>query len=300
MEYKGDLKEFPQEVVEKMLERQVEQGNKRDVTIFEQCKSISWRNGGFSWSTTKEGDDWWGKVIGNRNFDFFFERYPKQPIPEKWFVRVPDVPGDIESLKQWKVNKRPDLDVMDEVKVVDYEGLGWYDLEAAEIEEMEEIEFESFKKYILKMEKEEIKKIIGYKWKDEGTKNLYQKASLEISAGSNYLKYGNYFENGINKEYFPQGGGTKRDMEKAGVLDIWFIPVYEEEKLKLPNLDGYEGSYIDGVIKYGCQTMKEDDLFKLGEVLKENTSIEYLRISGKNVYRRFILDLIEVVEKLKK
>lgn len=34
-EFKGDLKGFPSEVVEKMLERQVEQGSKRDVKIFE-------------------------------------------------------------------------------------------------------------------------------------------------------------------------------------------------------------------------------------------------------------------------
>jgi len=31
--YKGQIKDFPTEVVEKMLERQVDQGNKRDVTV---------------------------------------------------------------------------------------------------------------------------------------------------------------------------------------------------------------------------------------------------------------------------
>lgn len=39
MKYKGELEGFP-EVVEKMLERQVEQGNKRDVSVFERSKFI--------------------------------------------------------------------------------------------------------------------------------------------------------------------------------------------------------------------------------------------------------------------
>lgn len=72
--YKGQLEGFPKEIVEKMLERQVEQGNPRDVSVFEidKYEEIS----GFSWEKTIEGDDFWCDIIDSKNFDVFFERYP--------------------------------------------------------------------------------------------------------------------------------------------------------------------------------------------------------------------------------
>ena len=76
--YKGQLTGFPTEVVEKMLYYQVEQGNKRDVTVFEDDKIAPLNKGGFSWSDTTENVYFWSNVISDRNFDIFFERYPKQ------------------------------------------------------------------------------------------------------------------------------------------------------------------------------------------------------------------------------
>ena len=78
--YKGQLKGFPQEVVEKMLERQVEQGNKRDLSVFEVCYNSDKNMGGFDWVATIEGDDFWGNVIHGENFSLFFERYPQKGI----------------------------------------------------------------------------------------------------------------------------------------------------------------------------------------------------------------------------
>lgn len=71
--YKVGLKGFPKEVVEKMLDRQEEQGDERDISVFERNK-IS----GFGWRQTIEGYDFWKRVIIYKNFDLFFSKYPKQ------------------------------------------------------------------------------------------------------------------------------------------------------------------------------------------------------------------------------
>ena len=76
--YKGQLTGFPTEVVEKMLYYQVEQGNKRDVTVFENDKITPLNKGGFDWEKTPERYIFWDDVISYKNFDLFFERYPKQ------------------------------------------------------------------------------------------------------------------------------------------------------------------------------------------------------------------------------
>lgn len=75
--YSGELKGFPTEVVEKMLERQVDQGNKPKVKVFEKCISADIDGGGFSWINTIEGHDFWNSVLCLQNFDIFFEKYPK-------------------------------------------------------------------------------------------------------------------------------------------------------------------------------------------------------------------------------
>lgn len=72
----GDLKNFPIEVVEKMLQRQYEQTNKMDITVFQKDKSTDKNHKGFHWSDTVEGLSFWDDVIRYENFDVFFERYP--------------------------------------------------------------------------------------------------------------------------------------------------------------------------------------------------------------------------------
>lgn len=70
----GDLKNFPIEVVEKMLENQYKQRGERNITLFQDNR----RSGkGFVWENTIEGHDFWRRVISCKEFDIFFERYPK-------------------------------------------------------------------------------------------------------------------------------------------------------------------------------------------------------------------------------
>lgn len=78
--YKGELFGFPEEVVAKMLERQVEQGNPKNVKVFEKEIISDRSEGGFDWSDTEEDVDFWKTVIMEENFDFFFEVYPKSDI----------------------------------------------------------------------------------------------------------------------------------------------------------------------------------------------------------------------------
>lgn len=75
--YGGQIKDFPIEVVEKMLEKQAEQGNKRDVSAFELHRTCLKLNGGFDWHKTSEGGYFWKQVIWDKQFDVFFEKYPK-------------------------------------------------------------------------------------------------------------------------------------------------------------------------------------------------------------------------------
>lgn len=74
--YKGEIANFPVEIVEKMLSYQEKQGYERNVKIFEMDKMTS--AFGFTWYNTPEGHHFWDQVIVHENFDLFFdEKYPK-------------------------------------------------------------------------------------------------------------------------------------------------------------------------------------------------------------------------------
>jgi len=90
--YKGQLEGFPKEVVEWMLDQQVAQGNKRDVTVFEDHVDAGKRNGGFDWDLMFAWNgvpeiNFCNKVIWQKDFDLFYQRFPKKQ-PEKTFPRV--------------------------------------------------------------------------------------------------------------------------------------------------------------------------------------------------------------------
>ena len=89
MEYKvkkedliGVIKGFPIEIVQRMVEMQVEQGNKADVTVFQKARATTKKYGGASWDKTAEGLGFWNAVIGEKNFKLFFEKYPKRETLE--------------------------------------------------------------------------------------------------------------------------------------------------------------------------------------------------------------------------
>jgi hypothetical protein len=61
-----------------MLDYQQEQGNPRNVSVFEKDKTAAENKKGFVWRGTKEDYDFWNEVIRYKKFDLFFEKYPKQ------------------------------------------------------------------------------------------------------------------------------------------------------------------------------------------------------------------------------
>lgn len=74
----GDIKDLPIEVVEKMIEEQVKQGNCPNVEVFQKYNRADRKRGGFNWSNTDDGMDFWSNVINDCDFDLFFKKYPKK------------------------------------------------------------------------------------------------------------------------------------------------------------------------------------------------------------------------------
>jgi hypothetical protein len=73
----GQIKGFPIEVVQRMVDCQVEQGNKADVSVFQRNKFAGQLNNGFDWHITKEGYSFWNEVFKG-NFDEFWKMYPQK------------------------------------------------------------------------------------------------------------------------------------------------------------------------------------------------------------------------------
>lgn len=100
-----------------------------------------------------------------------------------------------------------------------------------------EITFEQFQQYVLKTTKTMEKEIVEYKLKFAE----YIKAANTITGtNTDYTKDG-----------FIPGSAAYRRLKEAGVLDLWFEPVYASQ-IQLPTINGYSGSYENGIIKYGC------------------------------------------------
>lgn len=90
---KGQLEGFPKEVIAKMLEEQVKQGNKEDVEVFERLRLASFPSG-FEWSDSVDGMNFWQTTLIDKNFDLFFSKYPKQEDVHNPYPKVMLVSND--------------------------------------------------------------------------------------------------------------------------------------------------------------------------------------------------------------
>lgn len=81
--YGGYIKTFPPEVVKKMIEMQVLQGNNPDITVFEKGGYTNKFYGGFDWLETPDGAKFWNTIIVKKEFKEFFEKYPFERVYEK-------------------------------------------------------------------------------------------------------------------------------------------------------------------------------------------------------------------------
>ena len=62
---------YPSEVVKSLLERQVQQGNEADVSVFELDIKSHKVDGGIDWADTEEGEEFWHKVLLDKDFSDF-------------------------------------------------------------------------------------------------------------------------------------------------------------------------------------------------------------------------------------
>ena len=83
--YKGQLEGVPNDIVERMMDCQEEQGNKRDASVFEETFSQDKVRGGFDWVDTKEDSNIWGEVE-KRNFQPFYDFWKKENKKEKPYI----------------------------------------------------------------------------------------------------------------------------------------------------------------------------------------------------------------------
>ena len=63
----GEIKDFPIEVVQEMVNEQVMQGNNADVGVFTKNVGASKNNGGFDWCYAIMGFNFWDNVIYLQN-----------------------------------------------------------------------------------------------------------------------------------------------------------------------------------------------------------------------------------------
>ena len=68
---------LPKEIQERMLDEQVRQGNPRNAEVFEEDISAGIGEGGFTWSESGEGHDFWDEILLDGNISVFYEKHLK-------------------------------------------------------------------------------------------------------------------------------------------------------------------------------------------------------------------------------
>ena len=81
-------KELPVEIQKRMLDEQVKQGNQRNQCVFVNEMKASKTSGGFNWDESTESDYFWRQILSAGKIEVFFEKYPKDVLPEKWCIKI--------------------------------------------------------------------------------------------------------------------------------------------------------------------------------------------------------------------
>ena len=68
---------LPKEILEKMCDNQVAQGNLRNPEVFKRSRFSHLLQGGFNWEESPEKCDFWSQVLDFDNHDLFYQKYPK-------------------------------------------------------------------------------------------------------------------------------------------------------------------------------------------------------------------------------
>jgi hypothetical protein len=123
--------------------------------------------------------------------------------------------------------------------------------------------FQEFKEKYLNMEE---KKIIGYKL----TKPEYEKAANQITGTENLILHSKNYNFQIDSLAYDR-------VVKAGVLDLWFEPVYEQEEFKI-------GDWVTTTTEISISYVKpkKGEVFQITEIKSEFVFLYKLISTNKN------------------
>lgn len=114
-------KNYPTEVIEKLLDNQELQGNKRDISVFENDIELHKAEGGVNWTETPEGEIFWHEVLLNRKFRVFASKYD---ISVKgWLESLPNE-SRIKAFRNSKLSN-PELITASSLKSALHEAFNW-------------------------------------------------------------------------------------------------------------------------------------------------------------------------------
>ncbi len=157
-------------------------------------------------------------------------------LPEKWFVH-PRTEENLRIIKTWKGLKEDysSYVISNFENAYTSKGYYWYKSSCEDTTGYKEITFEQFLQYVLK--ENTMKKIIRYVFNKD---NNYKEAIHKICGSNIWTKFP-ILE--LNSSYF-------NTIKEAGVLNLWFTPVYEEDKVR--KIGKYDVVFNTPNIKVGC------------------------------------------------
>ena len=80
--FKGQIDWLPDFIGEELMNQQELQGNKRDISVFEEDVTASTNDGGFEWKDTSQGNSFWVRVLLEKDINLFLAWF--KPELEVW------------------------------------------------------------------------------------------------------------------------------------------------------------------------------------------------------------------------
>lgn len=88
---KDSIKDIPIEIIQKMVDYQIKQGNEPNIKVFQKDKFSSKRSGGFDWDETDEGKEFWSSILNDKFYIKFYEIY------DSLFCKIEHIVNSFES-----------------------------------------------------------------------------------------------------------------------------------------------------------------------------------------------------------
>lgn len=210
-------------------------------------------------------------------------------IPEKWCINVSDF--EIGAYLINNFHKRNEMHwykrFPNGVKYFNYNGNIPHFWSSEKNAGYMEVTFEQFKKYILKQET--MKPIIGWKLKEGLWLDSHKESVIAGIAKIGLIHGDRQTEETINKTVsdFPN---VIENFKKAGVLEAWFIPVYEEETVTIGT---YTSEKIEGGVKFGCQSFDRADVRAIYRLFDKEINAS-LTIQGQTITKEMVEKLLKM------